>query len=556
MYTVANLEFGATREFGATPCTRGGRACLWGSAIKRLGLQERESNEKHELRMRQIRRVWPFLIQVVVDCLLIGLITFVCYRLQLNLSVTAFVYLIVIVFQALIGSFASSAAVSLGAVLCLDFFFVPPLFSFEVTNPLDILALISFLTTGLVITGLTTRVREEAAISEHQRRQVDRLYQLAQALLALDPEKTAYPRSIELFKDALGLRAVCLFDAAKAEIHCTGISLNGLADQTRAAYTSGGDHADAHSGVLIRCLRAAGKTIGAIGLEGLRDPELTAGHLCAMAATMLERTHAFNQASHAVAAAQTELFRGAVLDALAHEFKTPLATIVAAAGGLRDLGPLGPEQRELTDIVETEASRLSLLTTRLLRTAQLDREEVKPQLEFTDIADMVTGLAEQYSRQWTDRKLSIRTETDATGVMADPELLQLALRQLLDNACKYSAPGSAVSVSIDSQDKWVAIQTSNSGSLIRPSERSRIFERFYRGAEAAHTAPGSGLGLYVARKIVHAHGGSLELEPGMTPNKDTAFRLALPRAGESPDCFRECFGVSAGLATHKGSASL
>jgi two-component system sensor histidine kinase KdpD len=281
-------------------------------------------------------------------------------------------------------------------------------------------------------------------------------------------------------------------------------------------------------------------------LEGLRDPELTAGNLSAMAAAMLERAHAFSQASHAAAAAQSESFRGAILDALAHEFKTPLATIVTAAGGLRELGPLGPEQLELTDIVETEASRLSLLTSRLLRTAQLDREEVKPQLEFTNMADLVAGLAGQYARQWTDRKLSIRKKTEATGVMADPELLQLALRQLLDNACKYSVPGSAVTVSIDSQDKWVAIRTSNRGSLIRPGEQSRIFERFYRGAEAGQTTPGSGLGLYVARKIVHAHGGSLDLETETTTNKNTTFRLALPRAEESPDSSRECrmgFGV-------------
>jgi two-component system, OmpR family, sensor histidine kinase KdpD len=505
---------------------------MWRAAIKGQARKNARVMTKHE-RMRQIHRIWPSLIRTVLGCLLIGLITLVCYRLQLNLSVTGFIYLIVIVLQSLVGNFASSAAVSLVAVLCLDYFFTRPVFSFEVTNPLDILALISFLTTGLVITRLNTRVRDQAAISDHQRRQVDRLYRLAQALLALDPEKTAYAGSIGLFQDVFGLRAVCLFDGANAEIHCTDNCPNSLADQTRAAYSSGREREDVDSGTSIRCLRAAGKTIGAIGFEGLQEKELMAGPLSALTAAMLERAHAFRHASHAAAAAQTELFRGAILDALAHEFKTPLATIVTAAGGVRDLGPLGPEQLELTDIVETEASRLSLLTTRLLRTAQLDREEVKPQLELTDIVGLVAGLADQYSRQWTDRKLSIRTETDSSAVMADPELLQLALRQLLDNACKYSAPGSAVSVSIDSQDKWVAVRTSNSGSRIRPSERSRIFERFYRGAEAAHTAPGSGLGLYVARKIVHAHGGSLDLETGMTTNsnKDTAFRLALPRAG-------------------------
>ena len=175
-------------------------------------------------------------IRTAPGCLAVCVITYICYHLRLNLSITGFVYLIVVVLQSLVGSFGSSAAVSLVAVLCLDFFFTPPVFSFEVTDPLDILALISFLTTGLVITRLTTKARN---------------------------------------------------------------------------------------------------------------------------------------ANHAAAAAQAESFRGAILDALAHEFKTPLATIVTAAGGLRELGPLCPEQLELTDTVETEAVRLSLLTSRLLRTAQL-----------------------------------------------------------------------------------------------------------------------------------------------------------------------------------------
>jgi two-component system sensor histidine kinase KdpD len=473
--------------------------------------------------------IWRSFIRTGPGCLVIGVITYLCYHFRLNLSITGFVYLIVVVLQSLLGNFTSSAAVSVLAVLCLDFFFTAPLFSFEVTNPLDVLALISFLTTGLVITRLTTKMREEAARSDHQRRQVGQLYELAQRLLALDAEKALLARSTELFQDVLGLRAVCLFDAAEVEIHCAGNSLDGLADQIRGAYSAGRDREYVNSRILIRCLRAAGKTIGAIGFEGLREPELMAGPLSALAAAMLERAHTFRNASHAAAAAQAELFRGAILDALAHEFKTPLATIVTAAGGLREVGPLRPEQLELTDTVEEEAARLSSLASRLLRAAQLDREEVKPDLKLTDMADLVATLADQYSRQWSDRKVSVRKEAAATGVMADPELLQLALRQLLDNACKYSVPGSAVTLSIDSQADWVAIRTSNSGSFIRPDERSRIFERFYRGAEARHTAPGSGLGLYVARKIVHAHGGSLELDTGMTTDH-TAFRLALPLA--------------------------
>lgn len=469
------------------------------------------------------------LIRTVPGCVVIALLTLICHRLRLNFSITGFLYLIVVVLQSLMGTFASSAVVSVLAVLCLDFFFTPPVFSFEVTSPLDLLALISFLITGLVITRLTTKVREEAAVSNRQRHQVGKLYDLAQRLLALDPGKDLPARSIELFREVLGLEAVCLFDAGNLETHSAGDSREQLAERTREVHASGRDQQGPGRGAVIRCLRAGGRIVGAVGFEGLHEPELMAGQLCALAAAMLERAHTFRDASHAAAATQTELFRGAILDALAHEFKTPLATIVTAAGGIREIGPLRPEQAELADTVEAEAARLSSLTSRLLRTAQLDREEVKPELELTDMADLVAVLTDQYSRQWTDRKLSIRKEAAATEVMADPELLQLALRQLLDNACKYSAPGSAVTVSIDRQQDWLAIKTSNSGSSICPSERSRIFERFYRGADARHTAPGSGLGLYVARKIVHAHGGSLELDTGMSA-KQTVFRVALPLA--------------------------
>jgi len=479
--------------------------------------------------MRQANKIWSAVVRTVAGCLLIGLITFVCYRLQLNLSVTGFAYLIVIVLQSLAGSFASSAVVSVVAVLCLDFFFTPPRFSFEVTNPLDILALVSFFTTGLVITRLTTRVRREAAVSDHQRRQVDRLYQLAQGLLALDPER-AHEESIWLFKSVFSLGAVCLFDAAKGAMHCTENPAGGLADCTRSAYSSGEDSEDAGSGVLVRCLHVGGNRIGAIGFVGLHDPELTAGPLTALAAALLERTHTFRTASNAAAAAQAELFRGAILDALAHEFKTPLATILTAAGGLREGGPLRSDQSELAELIETEAARLGGLTSRVLGTSRLDREQVKPQLDRTDMTELVVNLVEQYARQCSDRKFLVAKGTSATEVLADSDLLQLALGQLLDNACKYSPPGSAVKVSLESQNERAAVRVLNSGNPICANERARIFERFYRGVEARRLAPGSGLGLYFAHKIVQAHGGSMELEDDTDATEGTSFRLTLPLA--------------------------
>lgn len=479
---------------------------------------------------------WHSVTRAIPGTFLVGLVTAICYALRLDLTVTGFLYLIIVVLQSLIGDFVSSAIVSVIADLCLNFFFAPPFFSFRVSDSSDFWALIAFLMTGLVITRLTTKVRREMEVSECHRSEMKLLYELSQRLFALDPREEMLTKSVALFRAVFGLEAVCLYDGMNAELYNDGDSQTGLADRTRAAYISKQDSDDAVSGVFTRALRAAGKTTGAIGFDGLRDAELTAGPLAELAGAVLERARVFRDASHADAAAQAEVFRGAILDALAHEFKTPLATIVTAAGGLRETGGLRPEQLELAEIAEMEATRLGLLTSRLLRIARLDKEEVKPQLELTDIAELVTHLADQYAGHWADRKLSLTQDVAATVVLADAELLRLAIRQLLDNACKYSHSGAAVKIGIAEQHEIVTVRVWNSGNPLPPNERTRIFERFYRGTEARQVAPGSGLGLYVARKIVQAHGGNLELETDATANGEgVSFRLTMPIARTESD---------------------
>ena len=405
---------------------------------------DRRDPDRQSVRMERPKnhKIWRSGIRAIPGTLVVGGVTAVCYALRLDLTVTAFLYLIIVVLQSLMGDFVSSAIVSIIADLCLNFFFAPPLFSFRVSDSSDSWALIAFLITGLVITRLTTKVRREVQVSELQRREMKLLYELAQRLFALDPREEMLTRSVALFRAVFDLQSVCLFDGLNAELYSDGNSPDGLAERTRAAYISRQDSDDAVSGVFTRVLRAAGNTMGAIGFEGLRDAELTAGPLAELANAILERAGGFRAASHADAAAQAEVFRGAILDALAHEFKTPLATIVTAAGGLRETGGLRPEQLELAEMAETEAARLGLLTSRLLRIARLDREEVKPQLELTDLVDLVTNLSDQYAELWTDRRLSLTKNVSAVEVLADAELLRLAVRQLLDNACKYSHSGA------------------------------------------------------------------------------------------------------------------
>jgi two-component system sensor histidine kinase KdpD len=310
------------------------------------------------------------------------------------------------------------------------------------------------------------------------------------------------------------------------ELHEVGSSRGDLASKTRNGYISGRNAAYPELGIVVYCLRERDTILGAIGFEGLRNPELLAPAMAGLAASALERSRIFRSAATAAANARAETLRSAILDALAHEFKTPLATIVTAAGGLRATGPMSTGQEELTGMIETEASRLGDLTSRLLRLARLDREEVKPRLEPADAAELAQQSARRYAKLWPDRRISFHKNGEAGDVRVDPELMSLAISQLLENACKYSRPDARVLVELSAGENAAAINVWNDGDPIPPNEQSRVFDRFYRGNDAKRTAAGSGLGLYVARKIALAHGGDLALVD--TAGDGVAFRLTLP----------------------------
>ncbi len=313
------------------------------------------------------------------------------------------------------------------------------------------------------------------------------------------------------------------------EVYVAGDAGDDLEKKTGQAFIHGKSYDDRERGLVARCIRVSGRTIGAIGFEGLDDPDLMAGPLAAIAAAHLERNRSSIHASQATATAQTESYRSVILDALAHEFKTPLSTILTAAGALREAPSLGPQHHEMTEIVESEAARLSRLTSRLIRTARLEREEIRPWIELIDVSAVVSDTVDQYARQSAGHRISFVKDCDSSDVMADRELLRLAVSQLLDNACKYSSPGSAVTLSISRERSQIVVRVLSSGNPIPVAERNRIFDRFYRGVDGRRVGPGSGLGLFVARKIVLALGGSIELD-GENPGaaNGTVFRLALP----------------------------
>lgn len=462
-------------------------------------------------------------------------VTLACYALQFDLASAIPVYMLLVIVQALTEDFHSAVVMVVLSAGCLDFFFTQPRFSLYVRNPLNVVALIGFIVTGLIAINLVFRQVQEARSAKLRKERLDRLYKLSEQLVALDPDVIMTEKFLEPFHELFGVTAICTFDAETAKLLLVGVSRQNLGSMTREAYISGHNFSDRASRLSVRCLRVTGRgrMTGAIGFEGVGDSEEATGSLAALTAALVERAKVFRQATAAVAAAQAEVYRSAMLDALAHEIKTPLATILTAAGGILEAGPLGVAQQEMAETVEREVVRLDHLTSRLLRIARLDRQDIKPRMESIDLGSLVGQIATQYSERSPDQQILFKSPHEVFEVQADTQLLRIALSQLVENACKYSAPGSIVSIEIGREDHSVAVKVANTGSSIPYNERDRIFERFYRGADAVRSTSGSGLGLYVARKIAIAHGGSLDLKVQSQPNDMTTFCLRIPAQKEA-----------------------
>src|SRR5262249_20598758 len=266
-------------------------------------------------------------------------------------------------------------------------FFTDPLFSFTVSGPLEAITLACMLTVTLVITRIQSRSRAEAKESNLQRTNMESLYKVSQNLLALAPSIVAGPALLDPIIAAFDLAAGCLYDAGSLESFTVGTRRPDLETKTRECFIFDESASYPELGIEVQRLRTADRIYGAIGFAGLRDASVTAPALAALAVAALERGRAFRNATSAAVHAEAETLRSALLDALAHEFKTPLATILAAAGGIRERGTTIRDQAELAEMIETEASRLGDLTTRLLRLARVDREDLKPRLRATDAAE-------------------------------------------------------------------------------------------------------------------------------------------------------------------------
>jgi two-component system sensor histidine kinase KdpD len=246
-----------------------------------------------------------------------------------------------------------------------------------------------------------------------------------------------------------------------------------------------------------------------------------------LAAITLERVQAEEVAGRTEAARQNEAMKSMLLDALAHEFKTPLTSIKFAASSLLDEEPTA--QRELVTIIGEETDRLDSLVTETIRMARIEAGDLQLRKRRQDVRELIGSALEKLRILSEDREIGIECPPNLPNVFVDPELAALALRQLVGNAMKYSHPDSPIEIRASEQGLFVRISVRDNGPGIAEKDISRIFERYYRVADRADRVPGTGIGLTVARDIVRAHGGEMSVDSG--PGRGSDFFFTLPIAG-------------------------
>jgi two-component system sensor histidine kinase KdpD len=472
-----------------------------------------------------------FVVEFCLASWVVGLLTFCAFVLRLELSTAGFLYLLTVVVVAQTCGLRQATLTSILGVACLDYFIVPPLFSFDFGAPQNLVALVTFEFCALIVSRLSAREKRHASEASSRRRSMEKLFSISRGILEFDLHSPPGPQISVLIYGCFDLECVAVYDAELASSASTGACSSAKEEVVRSTYLDGIDRDDPPNRACFRVLRADHRLTGALYLRGAIDP-LSADALASLTSIALERHRSFEKKSQAEAARQSEQMRTAVLDALAHAFKTPLTAIRAASEGLLEIGSLTESQLDLATLVDEQAQELNDLATRLLQTARLDSERWSVLPEQIAVSGLISDVLSEQQRRLNQHPVEVSISDSSLATEGDRGLLATIVGQFVDNAAKYSPPGSPIRVAAEGHHSQVVISVHNHGAPIRLEDRERIFERFYRCPETKDIAPGTGIGLSIARKAAEAHHGHVWVISG--EREGNTFFVSLPQSAALP----------------------
>ena len=373
-------------------------------------------------------------------------------------------------------------------------------------------------------------------------RHMHQLYDLTRRTLHLDLHSEPGPQMVTLLQEIFSLEAVAIFDADLHEVYQAGHWTTDPSEMAQNIYHFETSDDDPHTGISRRVIRLGTVPIGSVVLRG-ETTALSDSAIAALIAITFDRYRALANESRIEAERHAEQMRATVLDSLAHAYKTPLTAIRAASSGLCEMGHLSPSQADLVALIDEQASLLDELTNRLLTTARLEAgnppssisgDEAAGGLHPTLVAaaplldEAIATLGERCGRS------GVRIDIAEPDLLfrGDRGLLIMLLTQYLDNACKYSDPDSVITLRAARVSGEVLFSVHSYGPVIPMADRERIFDRYFRSAHSSARAPGTGIGLSIAKRAALAHGGSVWVSSDAVDG--TTFFAAIPADQSAP----------------------
>jgi two-component system, OmpR family, sensor histidine kinase KdpD len=487
---------------------------------------------------------------------LIGLVALLLCMLplrdHLSTATPALLFVIPVIVCVMIGGFAPGVLVALVGFLFYDLFFLPPYGRLTIHSPQNLTALFVYLAVVLVMARVVTNLKD--AREEGQRREQDaaRLYELSQALIGdLTPSQLLdhivstvqavfAPRWTAMVLPELAadtnLEGAKLAVAARAGQTLTEADIASLTESEGQIRSLG--LSDTHSlGRVAVALVASNRPVGLLVLQEVefaRQDRALLGTFANQAALAVERAQLQDQALRTLLLEEVDRWRGAMMGAVSHDLRTPLASIKAAVSGLRQSGDaIGPaDASELLELIELQSDRLARLVTNLLDMTRIDSGALEVRTSATAFEDLVAEALLSIQGLVPPERVIVDAPSDLPLLQIDHVLVGQVLANLLENAARLSPDDSTIKVGarvVDGRtDALMEVSVGDEGPGIALGEREQVFKMFSQNSGGGR----AGLGLAIAKAFVEAHGGTIWIDPTVT--KGARFVFTLPVADSIP----------------------
>lgn len=460
------------------------------------------------------------------------------------------IYLAAVVCAGVLYGQRPALAAATAAFLVYNFLFLRPLYSFSIGSPTDLLTLILFWGVALTTGALAGRVREQVSRAQRRASAVSALLAASQTLSGAEDARATARALAEQASAAAGARAVVLLPegedlavAASAPVVEPPLQLGAAAMAAARWAWEKGEPAGHRTGTLpqtswtFRPLQGVRGRSGVAGIEADAlapgsDEERLALAILGQGAVAIERAELAGQALETETLRRADRFRGALMNSVSHDLRTPLSTVLGSATTLIDYGDsLKPDVRaDLLLSIREEAERLNRYVGDLLDMTRLEGGGLNIRADWTDVRDVLNAAAERVTRRLGARDLTRDFPADLSMVMVDEGLLEQAVVNILENAIAYSPDGSRIELAAYEDRGSVVISIEDEGKGIPTPELERVFDKFRRMEEPSDRTKGAGLGLAIAKGFVEAMNGRTAAASPIVDDHGTRVLISLPKA--------------------------